>query len=496
MKKNVEIKPNSAPAPKASGKIPDVKAAGYVLRDARGRPLSPILDQSTERTWRNCLYPATVTFEEYYRMYARNNVAARVIETFPDYCWSSFPIVSDKRGPKGRFAKAATALLLDQYKLQDGVRQSLVTSMKQLDVLGGIGGEGLLVFGFTDSPALSAPVTKSSRNKISWIKVLHSGQFEIEKWNEDKESIDYGDVLLYKTKSFASDVDLNQNKTAQIAPGITIHATRCVRYRESAGLAHGTSRIQKCYNQLLDLTKLSGASAEIYWLGAFSGLSIETNPDSELDDDVYTRMKEEAQKYFDGLARSLILEGAQTKPLYPAIVSPKDHFDLQITMISIATGIPRRFLTGAEAAKLASQQDTLNWMERVTNRRETFVGPKVVAPVIQRCIDAGVLQEPADDTFTVMWPRVQSIALNERAIAARNMTESLISYFSSGMASIMPFRGYLIGVCGYSESEADDISSVTDSAKWKEVKQGGGATAPASPAPSENSSLEQESEES
>ena len=157
-------------------------------------------------------------------------------------------------------------------------------------------------------------------------------------------------------------------------------------------------------------------------------------------------------------------------------------------MISIATGIPRRFLTGAEAAKLASQQDTLNWMERVTNRRDTFVGPKVVAPVIQRCIDAGVIPDPAGGSFTVLWPRVQSLALNERAIAARNMTESLISYFSSGMASIMPFRAYLIGICGYSESEADDVSAQTNSDNWKAVKQNGGASAPTTSAPSENNS--------
>jgi hypothetical protein len=90
-------------------------------------------------------------------------------------------------------------------------------------------------------------------------------------------------------------------------------------------------------------------------------------------------MKEEVQKYFDGLARSLMFEGAKAKLLYPAIVSPKEHFDLQITMISIATAIPRRFLTGAEAAKLASQQDSINWMDRVMNRREVFIGPKVVS---------------------------------------------------------------------------------------------------------------------
>jgi hypothetical protein len=46
--------------------------------------ISTLLDESTERLWRNCKYPEIVTFQMYYDMYSRNNVAARVIETFPN----------------------------------------------------------------------------------------------------------------------------------------------------------------------------------------------------------------------------------------------------------------------------------------------------------------------------------------------------------------------------------------------------------------------------
>ena len=461
-----------------------VRAEAFDLRDLRNKMLSGMLDRAMERVWRNCMYPETITFDDYYRMYARNNVAARVIETFPDYSWSAVPFVSDAGGADSRFSKAATAALNRQYKLQDGVRQSLLTSMKQLDVLGGIGGEALLVFGFGDGKSLSSPVEKRKGTEVEWIKLLHNGQFEVGKRNDDEKSKMFGDVVLYRSKSFSSNVDLNF--ASHIAPNVEIHATRCVHFKESNGLSYGTSRIQKCYNQLLDITKLSGASAEVYWLGAFSGLSVETDPNATLSDPAFARMKEETQKYFDGLARSLIFEGATAKLLYPAIVSPKDHFDLQITMISIATGIPRRFLTGAEAAKLASQQDTLNWMERVTNRREMFVGPKVVSPVVQRLVDAGVIPDPKDETFVVAWPRVQSLALNERSDAARNMTAAWNSYFASGMAGVVPFRLYLLYACGFSETEAEDIANKTDWTKWKTVQKASesGGTSGGTPAKS------------
>lgn len=474
------ISPKNSP----SGPKP-VEVKAFALRDERGSPEHLTMEKAMERVWRNCMYPERVTFDMYYKMYSRNNVAARVIETFPDYSWAAIPFVSDNGGSESRFSKAAMAMLSRQYPLQDGVRQSLLASMKQLDVLGGIGGEALLVFGFADGRKLEQPVKKTPDCEIAYVKILHNGQFKVHKRVTEETSPNFGDVELYESVAFSPDSELNAENACHIAPNVKIHATRCVHFKESAGLTYGTSRIQKCYNQLLDITKLSGASAEVYWLGAFSGLSIETNPLAQLSDESYKKMRENTQRYFDGLARALIFEGATSKLLYPAIVSPKDHFDLQITQVSIATGIPRRFLTGAEAAKLASQQDTLNWMERITNRRELFVGPKVVSPVIQRCIDAGVLPKPRGDNFTTIWPRIQSIALNERADASRNMTAAWESYFTTGMAGIMPFRVYLLYACGFSEVEADDIANRCNEKKWKEmvkIAQKAAATKTAEPA--------------
>ena len=161
--------------------------------------------------------------------------------------------------------------------------------------------------------------------------MLHNGQFEVHKREENEDSPNYGDAVLYKTLAFTNPQELNFAN--HIAPGKLIHASRCVHFKESVGLPYGVSRIQKCYNQLLDIVKLSGASAEVYWLGAFSGLAVETDPNATLGEESREAMKEEVKKYFDGLARSLMFEGAKAKLLYPAIVSPKEHFELQITMI-------------------------------------------------------------------------------------------------------------------------------------------------------------------
>ena len=148
---------------------------------------------------------------------------------------------------------------------------------------------------------------------------------------------------------------------------------------------------------------------------------------------------------------------------------PEAHFDLQITQVSIATEIPRRFLTGAEAAKLASQQDSLNWNERVNNRRETFIGPKVVSTAIQRCVDAGVIPPPRGDEIHVVWPQTQSLGLPDRSVAARDMTEAIANYFTSGISTVMAFEKYLFGVCGYDEQEAIELAEGVDVSKYKPI---------------------------
>lgn len=423
---------------------------------------------STQRLMRNCLYPHTVTFRMYYEMYSRNNVAARIIETFPEYTWNVFPSVIDQNGPNSNFSKAVRRFFTTKHDWQDGLKQSILTNMKQLDVLGGIGGEALMVFGFKDGHRLDQPVAPRKNMEIAWVKLLHNGQFRIDSRIDNEYTDNYGDVLHYVTQDFSYPQDTNYY--AYIKPGAKIHYSRVVHFKESAGLPYGVSRLQKCYNQLLDIAKLSGASAELYWLGAFSGLAIAGHKDSTIDPDSREEMQKEIEKYFEGLGRSLILEGADAKLLYPAIVSPKEHFDLQITMISIATGIPRRFLTGAEAAKLASQQDSINWIERVANRRDEFAGPKVVLPVVQRCIEAGVLPRPVGglDGIEIIWPKTQPLPLNERANAARNMTEAIASYFNNNIHKIMPLRVFLTGVSGFSDDEAEKIVALCEDVKmWK-----------------------------
>ena len=51
------------------------------------------------------------------------------------------------------------------------------------------------------------------------------------------------------------------------------------------------------------------------------------------------------------------------------------------------------------------------------------------------------------------------------------MTAAWNSYFSTGMAEVIPFPVYLLYACGFSETEAEDIAAKTSPQKWKTVQK-------------------------
>lgn len=439
---------------------------------------SSMVTVGLNRLYTNCIYPFQITFNDYWFMYNRNNVAARVIETYPNYCWRVMPVITDnseasKRGivNKTRFEKSVNDVLNSRIGFFGNNKMSFYDMMRTLDILGGIGGEALLVMGFDDGKDLSEPVQPLNNGvrtrKVKWCRVLHRGEFDVNEWDEDQQSVNYGNIKSFVTRMFIDPLESNCRQS--IAPGTVIHMSRCVHFVDSPGLPYGISRIKSCFNQLIDIAKLSGAAAEVYWLGAFSGMSIESKDDAGISDDAYEKMKLEIEKYFEGLSRSLVIDGASAKLLYPAIVSPKDSFDTQLTMITIATGIPRRFLTGAEAAKLASQQDTMNWEERVTQRRDKLCTSNIVVPLIDTLIKNGVISPPKNGEYKVLWQTMQINTINDRSRASGYMTTAWIEYIHSGLFKVVPFHDYLMYVCGYTETEAEDIVARVDENDFQRI---------------------------
>ena len=157
-----------------------------------------------------------------------------------------------------------------------------------------------------------------------------------------------------------------------------------------------------------------------------------------------------------GLQRYLRLQGVAAKPLGGSVSSPKDHIDALVSLISAATGIPRRILMGTEEGQLAGSQDERAWLGKVQERRNTYAAPFIMRQLIDRLQALGVL--PATKrAITIVWPTIDLATPKDKADISRMRTESLARYADSNAPNLIaPFQ-FLTHEMGYSDDEAREL---------------------------------------
>jgi hypothetical protein len=219
---------------------------------------------------------------------------------------------------------------------------------------------------------------------------------------------------------------------------------------------YGTPRMKSVYNRLLDVRKILGGSAEMFWRGAFPGLSFEIDgdTDTELDTD---SLKDTIESYVQGLSRYLALQGTSVKSLAPQVASPSNHLDVQLQSIAISLAIPKRILFGSEQAELASSQDSKTWNRRVMQRQNGYLSQMIIRPFIDRLIALGVLPEPTE--YMIDWPDLNSMSDMERAEVGDKWAQALSKYVAGDIVQMVPASQFLSIFCGM---DVEDINQIRE----------------------------------
>jgi hypothetical protein len=208
----------------------------------------------------------------------------------------------------------------------------------------------------------------------------------------------------------------------------------------------------------LDLKKIVSGSGEMFWKGGFPGLSLETHPSIEnavIDEE---GIKKQVDDYQNGLQRYLALSGMAAKSLTPQVADPGGHVDVQIKLIAAALGVPWRVFVGSEQAQLASEQDTRAWNKRLTRRRNEYVTPFVVLPLIDRLQAFGVLPMVSEkNEVHVEWPDLHNPSEDEKAGVTEKKTNALAKYVQGGVDTLIPPFHYLTLILGMSDDEAQAV---------------------------------------
>ena len=406
-------------------------------------------------------YPndSELTFEYYHGKYDRNAIASAIIDRPPNKTWT------------GKINLLETGATISESPLNKEWKKMNSTFgvkaiLKKLDKLSNLGHFAVLLFGFDDvkkNADFSKPVGGNSVNLV-YLKTYSEGTVEIDEWEKNASNERYGQPLFYKIKT-SEPGSIGYSRTIQV------HHTRILHVHTESLISsiYGRPALKPIINRIIDIEKLLGGDAEMFWRGARPGYTALSREDYDMGDPEIEALEEELDKYEHDLRRFITAQGVDIKTLEQQVADPLNHLDAQLQAISAQTGIPKRILIGSERGELSSAQDAGEWNSLIMTRQEEFAEPIVLRPFINRCMDLGILTEIEDYEYGVLWDDVFSPSEKDKVAIGKIRADALKIYSDSLMGSeLIPFEIAAKMFLALSDEDIADIVNRTGEIDFQE----------------------------
>ena len=415
-----------------------------------------------------CGYPETenLTPEIYRTMYDREPVATRVVDVLPKETWQVQPTVfeTEDLDQDTEFEKVwdslGKQLRGEESWYQDEGGSVIWSYLVRLDEMSGIASYGVMLLGLDDGvKSLDEPARPGKSKGLLYVRVFDESLAPILEFETDVSSRRFGQPLYY-------DITFNdprdQTGSAHSIGGSSktqkVHWTRVIHVADNQASSEifGVPRQRPVWNPLLDIHKVRSASAEMYYKGAFPGISWETHPQLGGDVNVNsTTLKEQIEQYSNSLQRYMITMGMSAKMLSPTVVDPTPQINAYIDSICVQKGIPKRIFLGSERGELSSSQDSRTWTKRLNARQQLHVTPNVIVPFVDRLIWLGVLPQPKG--YSAVWPDIDSLTPEQQSAIAVQRTEAMAKYVGGNVQALITPLDFLVKVVGMEQSEAEEV---------------------------------------
>jgi len=388
-------------------------------------------------------YPKDLTWDNYWGRYNRQDIAKAIIDRPVKASWKGeIDVIETIKEDLTPFEKVWQEI----YE-----RLKLKSVFMRADRLTGIGTYAVIFLGLDDVKSgddLINPVVKGRNPKLLYVKPLSQEVAQIESFEENTASERYGLPLIYSITI----------QSGQKTVNIRVHYSRIVHLTEDIlqDEVYGIPRLQAVYNRLMDLEKLVGGDAEMFWRGARPGYTGEVREDYQMTPEMKLDLKNQIDEFENNLRRILINEGVTYEALKQQIADPSSHVDVQMQMISAVTGIPKRILTGSERGELSSAQDKLEWISYVTSRREEQNEPNILRPFIDKCIEIGVLPKPKEP-YIIRWDKLFSLSDKEKVDIGHVRSLIMKEFSMSSIEEYIPLDVFLRHFTNFDEVQIEEI---------------------------------------
>jgi uncharacterized protein len=386
-------------------------------------------------------YPKQLSIDAYWSKFERDPLGGRIVEFPPAETWRDTPTVKDGRDKDATddtpFAKAWA----DFAELR-----RVYHYCKRVDTLCGIGRFGVLLIGLAGDSNLEMDVTRVvSLDQILYLRPYGEPSVEVAEFENDPANPRFGLPRIYNLAVGDPNTTISGGATLP-SQTVRVHASRVIHVAEGLleNEVYGMPRLQRVFNLLDDILKLVGGSAEASWLLMRKGFVLNIDPEAELTAEAKENIEQEFDEYEHGLRRFMKTRGVTVSDLGSEVVDPTGPFDVILSLISAATGIPQRILLGSERGELASSQDASNWAGHIASRQLNFAEPAILRPLIDRLVSWGALPKPTAKNYTVIWDPLFELNEQERAQIGATWADAiqkLVGVYGTPPVTVEEWRG-------------------------------------------------------
>lgn len=400
-------------------------------------------EDGKRNTWEIFKYPSSISFSNYYLKYRRNSIANRVITSIPESCWRDGFTFGEENEKREQLLKSLSKI-------------NLVQKLEKADKLNRIGKYSVLFVGVPDGLDPREPIGTINPAHIDsiYFQPFSEDGSTISRYETDVKSERYNMPLIYSLRVSADDKELNAQYTSK-----EVHWTRVVHFAEG-GLdsdIEGMSSLESIYNDLLDLEKVTGGSAEAYFRNARGKYHFNGQPGfmQDLSEEQKTAMADQSEAFANNWQDFIRTQGVDVNALTTPHADPKPTRDCIISNISAQTKIPLRVLTGEGGGNYSGGSDRDSFNQVVQDRQKSFCAEKVyrVLEILEMC---GAI-EPLGADEEVIFPPIDALTETEKkdqqqkqADIAQKLSQALAD--NSGLNGHVDIRD-LFEKCGLKYSE-------------------------------------------
>src|SRR6266702_1307485 len=351
-------------------------------------------------------YTRILKIQDYRLRFRRNAVAGRVIEAHPKATWRGGGEIIEDLDPNTEttFEKA-----WDDF----AKRLKIWRIFARADMLGGFGQHSTILIGAPG--ALNTPLNSvKSPDDIAYLKPYMQDRLSIKELDTDPTSPRFGLPDMYLLRGTPREFSLVQEPVPLTVGMTDVHWSRCLHVCDDLEDAiYGLPRLERVWNLLDDLEKVTGGGAEAFWMRANPGYQFDLDKEIELTPEKEKELEEQVDKLVHNMQRVVRTRGVKVETLGSDVANFANPAASIIAQISAGTGIPQRILMGSERGELASTQDRDNWFDQIVDRRDQFAVPNVINPFVDRLIEIGALPKPKQ--YQVRWSQLKSLDDGQKA---------------------------------------------------------------------------------